>query len=371
MSEITVTIDDLITRFKAEYASLYQRCCNPVAAQGECDYTSEVFVEFIKRVAPGIDADSMVCVGCHDWTNHSWLPEKILFEMYWHVLVRIGGHYVDWTIRQFDINAPVPTIYTEDQLRAIWRQVSTYAEYRAAEVATEATKLRNRLNEVLGTDTIACADDVLARYREYVIDTGVITAAADIQENVVMSGYSWAFLPDGRGLVINRPTDSDREGVIASIARTRNVYRVSAARKWCRLSLEMARDVRCNGKYSSAFLSIGITDTSTTIMRQTMSHKRRLIRDVSYTTYTNIARNAVVLYALIEHARLADTVYVICSDQDWATITADNGGGHPVPNNVVRTPPVVARTYMRDVTTRLCADATSRTIAEWHMCSCR
>ena len=135
-------IVNVIELFKSEYGKLHMRCLDPQKVQGYCSVLTSEFNRFLSQTAPSIPHDEMVVEGCHAWQNHSWDHEP-RFEVYWHQLNKVGAYYIDWTIRQFDITANVPAIYTESELRSIWKSVWTVAEY---DIHSEA-KLKKRCLE--------------------------------------------------------------------------------------------------------------------------------------------------------------------------------------------------------------------------------
>lgn len=80
---------------------------DPKIAHGQCEAVSAAFLFFLQK--NGVKADLIRCWNAHDD----------------HVVVRIGETVVDWTLRQFDSQADVPTLFASprDQM---WPEYSTW-----------------------------------------------------------------------------------------------------------------------------------------------------------------------------------------------------------------------------------------------------
>lgn len=111
----------LIAYYREKFPTHTAKLEDPLYAQDKCHVFSVSFGEMV--VAAGIlDVDVVFLIGCHQpFINHSW-DHEVDFSKYWHAVTRVGNVYVDWTIRQFDVAAPVPLVSTREELEVRWKE---------------------------------------------------------------------------------------------------------------------------------------------------------------------------------------------------------------------------------------------------------
>lgn len=115
------TYEALIAQYREKFPFDTAKLEDPLYAQDLCHVFSVSFGEMV--LASGItDTEVVFLVGCRQpFTNHSW-DHEVDFSKYWHAVTRVGDVYVDWTIRQFDVTAPVPLVSTREELEVRWKE---------------------------------------------------------------------------------------------------------------------------------------------------------------------------------------------------------------------------------------------------------
>lgn len=114
-------LDALIGRYAAYAHEACAEALDPELSQDMCEHWASLFVQWLTE--QGVHADVIVCEGSTvEFTNHSW-NHRVVFDEYWHVVASVGGWHVDWSRRQFEVDAPVPHVITAEQGLIDWRLV--------------------------------------------------------------------------------------------------------------------------------------------------------------------------------------------------------------------------------------------------------
>jgi hypothetical protein len=105
-----------------KFARLNKHLASAYHAYGACDHVSGIFLD------QNMDARPVHVLGA----RHKMPRRDPMYQGYlnpdrqlYHVLVRIGRWYIDFTYRQFDRIAPHPMIMRKRDLRRIWCRVSS------------------------------------------------------------------------------------------------------------------------------------------------------------------------------------------------------------------------------------------------------
>lgn len=130
-------VNHLIEAFRRLRPEMTAEMLTPEGANGMCHYVSAAFADL--ALSEGMtNVDLVVVEGLREPMPNGSHPIETIWNEVWHVVARVGNTYVDWTARQFDRDANVPTMTSADEISSRWLLVQPYDDYIAEEDAMAA-----------------------------------------------------------------------------------------------------------------------------------------------------------------------------------------------------------------------------------------